>query len=48
MTVHYVDTPGGNIVVGDTSETTRAIGDQIGLQIDPVRAHIFAADEQVV
>ena len=48
MTVLYVDTPAGNIIVGDTSETMRALGDLVGLQLDPTRSHIFAANGQVV
>ena len=48
MTVLYVDTAAGTIIVGDASETTRAVGDQVGLQFDPARCHVFAVNGQVV
>ena len=44
MSVLYVDTPAGNVIVGDDSETERRIDDRVGLRIDARKTHVFAAD----
>jgi ABC-type sugar transport system ATPase subunit len=43
-TVVYLDTPAGPIVVQDAGDVRLRPGDQVGVIVDPERAHLFAAD----
>jgi multiple sugar transport system ATP-binding protein len=47
-TILYVDTPAGNLVVEDGSESEARIGDVVGLKFDAGRAHLFGEDGRVV
>lgn len=44
MAVLYVTTPAGEVIVGDDNETTRQVGDKVGLSIVHRHAHLFDAD----
>ena len=47
-TILYVDTPAGQLVVEDDSESAARIGDPVGLALDPARVHLFDAAGRVL
>jgi multiple sugar transport system ATP-binding protein len=47
-TLVYVDTPAGGLVVEGEGNLKVAVGDKVGLTIDPQQAHLFGADGGVL
>jgi ABC-type sugar transport system ATPase subunit len=47
-TLLYVDTAGGTLIVEGEGNLRVAVGDKVGLTIDPAQAHLFGADGKVI
>jgi ABC-type sugar transport system ATPase subunit len=47
-TLLYVDTAGGTLIVEGEGNLKAAVGDKVGLTVDPAQAHMFGADGKVI
>ncbi|RYE10500.1 MAG: ABC transporter ATP-binding protein [Hyphomicrobiales bacterium] len=47
-TLLYVDTPAGTLIVEAEGNLKVAVGDSVGLTLDPSRSHLFGADGKVI
>jgi len=47
-TLLYVDTPGGTLIVEGEGNLQIAVGDKVGLTINPRQSHLFGSDGKVV
>jgi len=47
-TLLYVDTPGGTLIVEGEGNLKVAVGDKVGLTLNPSESHLFGADGKVI
>jgi ABC-type sugar transport system ATPase subunit len=47
-TLLYVDTPAGTLIVEGEGNLKVAVGETVGLSLDPAASHLFGSDEKVI